>query len=209
MLLSIMRVHGNLTPWYHQCSPLSLYAVEHHAGSRKSNPMVSPVYSSLSVSPLMTIIWLHLALILWDTVTKGTASGYPLITLLQIDIHSPRNCLLSYRDFYMLSFRTVGMKLDSNCCPCLLSPTVSAPRTRFIGSQVAHFAGPFESRPADPIRREVYRQLAVSSSSASSSGWVAPTATLAVTPPPLERGMEESATGQLPHPPKGKRRRPL
>ena len=131
---SIMRVHGNLTPWYHQCNPLSLYAVEHHAGSRKSNPMVSPVYSSLSVSPLMTIVWLHLILILWDTVTKGTASGYPLITLLQIDIHSPRNCLLSYRDFCVLSFRTVGMKLDSNCCPYLLSSTVSAPRTRCLGS---------------------------------------------------------------------------
>ena len=171
--------------------------------------MVSPVYSSLSVSPLMTIVWLHLAFILWDTVTKGTASVYPLINLLQIDIHSPRNCLLSYRDICVLSFRTVGMKLDSNCCPYLLSPTVSTPRTRCIGSQVARFAGPFESRPADPIRREVYRQLAVNSSSASSSGWVSPTATLTVTPPPLERGTEKSTTGQLPYPPKGKRRRPL
>ena len=288
MLLSIMRVHGNLTPWYHQCTSLSYavehhegsrksnpygitsillspyavehhagsrksnpygitsillspYAVEHHAGSRKSNPMVSPVYSSLpmllsimrvhgnltpmvspvfslslsliaspfSASPLMTIVWLHLILILWDTVTKGTASGYPLITLLRIGIHSPRNCLLSYRDFCVLSFRTVGMKLDSNCCPYLLSSTVSAPRTRCLGSQVTRFAGPFELRPTDPIRREVYRQLAVNSSSASSSGWVAPTATLAVTPPPLERVTEESATGQLPSKPKGKRRRPL
>ena len=43
MLLSIMRVHGNLTPWYHQYTALSPYAVEHHAGSRKSNSMVSPV----------------------------------------------------------------------------------------------------------------------------------------------------------------------
>ena len=106
MLLSIMRVHGNLTPWYHQCTSLS-YAVEHHAGSRKSNPMVSPVFSlslpliasPFSASPLMTIVWLHLILILWDTMTKGTASGYPLITLLRIGIHSPRNYLLSYRDF--------------------------------------------------------------------------------------------------------------
>ena len=109
----------------------------------------------------------------------------------------------------MLSFRTVGIKLNGNCCPYLLSPTVSVPATRCIGAQVARFAGPFESRPADPIRREVFRQLADSSSTASSSGWVAPTATLAVTPPPLERGTEESATGQLPRPPKGKRRRPL
>ena len=209
MLLSIMRVHGNLTPWYHQCIALSSYAVEHHAGSRKSNPMVSPVYSSLSVSPLMTLGWLDMTLILWDTVTKGTASGSTLITLLQMDIHSHRDCLLSYREFYMLSFRTVGMELDSNCFPCLLSPTVSAPRTRCVGSQVARFAGPFESRPADPIRREVFRQLAVSSNTASSSGWVAPIATLAVTPPPLKRGLEESASLKLPLPPKGKRRRPL
>ena len=157
----------------------------------------------------MTIVWLHMALILWDTVTKGTAKVYTLITLLQVDIHSPRNCLFSYRDFYVLSFRTVGMKLDGNCCPYLLSPTVSAPRTRCIGAQVARFAGPFESRPADPIRREVFRQLADSNSTASSSGWVAPTATLVVTPPPLERGLEKSASGQLPLPPKGKRRKPL
>ena len=163
MLLNILRVHGNLTPGYHQYIALSPYAVEHHAGSQKSNSMVSPVYSSLSISPLMTIVWLHMALILWDTVTKGTAKVYPLITLLQVDIHSPRNCLFSYRDFYMLSFRTVGIKLDGNCCPYLLSPTVSAPRTRCIGAQVTRFAGPFESRPADPIRRDVFRQLADSS----------------------------------------------
>ena len=209
MLLSIIRVHGNLTPWYHQYIALSFYAVEHHAGSRKSNPMVSPVYSSFSLSPLITLGWLDMPLILWDTVTKGTANRYALITLLQIDIHSHRDCLLSYREFYMLSFRTVGVKLDSNCFPCLLSPTVSAPRTRCVGSQVARFAGPFESRPADPIRREIFRQLAVSSNIASSLGWVAPTATLAVTPPPLERGLEKSASPKLPLPPKGKRRRPL
>ena len=157
----------------------------------------------------MTIVWLHLILILWDTVTKGTASGYPLIALLRIGIHSPRNYLLSYRDFCVLSFRTVGVKLNSNCCPYLLSPTVSAPRTKCLGSQVAHFAGPFESRPTDPIRREVYQQLAANSSTASSPGWVAPSATLSVTPPPLEKGTEESATGQVPSKPKGKRRRPL
>ena len=62
------------------------------------------------------------------------------------------------------------MKLDGNCCPYLLSPTVSAPRTRCLGAQVARFAGPFESRPTDPIRREVFRQLADSNSTASSSG---------------------------------------
>ena len=192
MLLSIMRVHGN------------------HEGSRKSNPYgITSILLSLlliaspfSSSPLMTIVWLHLILILLDTVTKGTASRHPLITLLRIGIHSPRNYLLSYRDFCVLSFRTVGVKLDSNCCPYLLSPTVSAPRTRCLGSQVARFARPFESRPTDPIRREVYWQLAANNSPASSSGWVAPSATLSVTPPPLERGTEESAPSKVPSKPR-------
>ena len=105
----------------------------------------------------------------------------------------------------MLSYRTVGMKSDGNCCPCLLSPTAPAPRTRCIGSQVARFARPFESRPADPVRREVLRQLAATSGTASTSGWVAPIATLPVPPPPLERGTEEDTLQSVPKP-KGKRR---
>ena len=79
------------------------------------------------------------------------------------------------------------------------------PCTRCIGGQVAHFARPFESRPADPIRREVYRQLAAISGSSSSAGWVAPIATLPVTPPPLERGTEEGTLQSVPKR-KGKRR---
>ena len=97
------------------------------------------------------------------------------------------------------------MKSDGNCCPYLLSPTAPAPRTRCIGGQVTRFARPFESRPADPVRREVYRQLAAVSGSASPAGWVAPTATLPVTPPPLERGTEEG-TLQSVAKRKGKRR---
>ena len=157
----------------------------------------------------MTIVWLHLTLILLDTVVKGTASRYPLITLLRIGIHSCRNYLLSYRDFYVLSYRTVGVKIDGNCCPYLLSPTAPAPRTRCIGSQVARFARPFESRPTDPVRREVYRQLAANSGTASTSGWVAPSTTLPVTPPPLERGTEESTSRVVPSKTKGKRKRSL
>ena len=47
--------------------------------------------------------------------------------------------------------------------------------------QVARFARPFEARPVDPVIREVFRQLAETSGTASTSGWVAPSATL----PPL------------------------
>ena len=109
----------------------------------------------------------------------------------------------------MLNYRIVGIKSDGNCCPCLLSPTAPAPRTRCLGSQVARFACPFESRPADPVRREVYRQLAATSGTASTSGWVAPSTTLPVTPPPLEKGTEESALRIVPSKPKGKRKRSL
>ena len=105
----------------------------------------------------------------------------------------------------MLSCRTVGMKSDGNCCPYLLSPIAPTPCTRCIGGQVARFARPFENRPADPIRREVYRQLAAVSGASFSSGWVAPIATLPVTPPPLERGTEEG-TLQSVSKRKGKRR---
>ena len=84
------------------------------------------------------------------------ASRYPLITLLPVDTHSLGIYLLSYRDFYMFSYKTVGMISDGNCSPFLLSPTAPAPRTRCLGSQVARFARPFEARPVDPVRREVF-----------------------------------------------------
>ena len=183
MLLSIVRVNGNLTPGYHQY-------------------IVLPFLYLSSDDRWMAA--------LWDTVTKGTAKVNTLITLLQVDIHSSRSCVFSYRDFYVLSFRTVGINWIVIVFPYLLSPTVSAPCTRCIGAQVARFARPFEARPTDPVRREVFRQLADSNSTVSaSSGWVAPTATLVVSPPPLARGLEESASTGLPLPPKGKKREAL
>ena len=47
---------------------------------------------------------------------------------------------------------------------------------------------PFESRPVDPVRRECYRQLA-ETSTAVTTGWLAPSGYLATTPPPLEQGL--------------------
>ena len=117
-----------------------------------------------------------------------SATKYPPITLLQEDIHSFRDdMLLAIGTFYMLSYRTVGMKIDGNCCPYLLSPTAPAPRTRCLGRSVARFAKPFESRPADTVRRELYKQLATQP---GHSGWIAPTAALPATPRPLERATE-------------------
>ena len=119
-----------------------------------------------------------------------SAKRYPHITLLQEDIHSFRDVmLLAIGTFYMFSYRTVGMKIDGNSCPYLLSPTAPAPRTRCLGSSVARFAKPFESRPADTVRQELFKQLATQP---GQSGWIAPTATLSATPRPLERATEAS-----------------
>ena len=126
-------------------------------------------------------------------------------------------------------------KLDSNCCSFLLSPTAPTPRTKVIGESVARFAQPFESsfllsptaptprtkvigesvarfaqpfesRPADPVRREVFRQLAAHPDTASTSGWVTPSSFLPATPPPLQKGSEESSSRPVPPKAKGKRR---
>ena len=155
-------------------------------------------FSPLSL--LITIGWLYIYiyLICWLVVVGDMASRYPLITLLQVDMHSLGIYLLSYRDSYMFSYRILGMISDGNCSPYLLSLTAPAPRTRCLGSQVARFARPFESRPADPVRREVFRQLAANCGTTSTSGWVAPTTTLPTTPPPLERGTEERASRTVP-----------
>ena len=106
----------------------------------------------------------------------------------------------------MLSCRTVGVKTDGNSCPYLLSPKAPAPRTRRIGDKVARFARPFESRPADSVRREVFRQLASRPGPSASSGWVAPSATLPATPRPLQRATEESSSRTVPLKRKVKRR---
>ena len=121
-----------------------------------------------------------------------SAINYPPITLLHEDIHSFRNdMLLAIGTFYLFSYRTVGLRIDGNLCPYLLSPTAPAPRTKNLGQSVAHFKRPFESRPADSVRRELYQQL---SSQPRNSGWIAPTAALSATPRPLERANEASST---------------
>ena len=71
-------------------------------------------------------------------------------------------------------------------------------RTQCLGGQVARFLKPFEARPTDPVRRELYRQLAEKPSTAATSGWFAPSGALASTPPPLGPGTEECASRTLP-----------
>ena len=182
LLMTVMWVDGNLT---YIISPacLSLLIVS----------LLSSLY------PLMTIVWLYISLICWMLLLEGTASRYPLITLLRVGIHSCRDFIhLAIGILYMLSCRAVGVKTDGNFCPYLLSPTAPAPHIRCIGDQVARFARPFESRPADSVRREVYRQLARRPGPSASSGWVPPSATLPATPRPLERATEKSSSRAVP-----------
>ena len=76
---------------------------------------------------------------------------------------------------------------------------VSVPRTACLGDQsVALFSGPFESRPADSLRREVFRQQAV----LGCAGWFAPVALPPQAPLGLPPALEEKAG---PLPPVGKR----
>ena len=98
--------------------------------------------------------------------------------------------LLAIGTFYVLSHRTVGLKVDGNFCPYLLSPTAPAPRTRCLGQSVARFKRPFESRPADSVRRELYEQLDLQP---GNSGWIAPMAAITANPRPLDRAEEPSS----------------
>ena len=126
---------------------------------------------------------------------------YPL----QVDRYGAREYLLRNRDLYLFSYRIVGLGIDSNVLsPCYL-PQLLHFRTRCLGEQVARFLRPFEARPTDPVRRELYRQLAEKPCTAATSGWVAPTEALASTPPPLGPGTEESAGRNLPCTKKRKR----
>ena len=50
-----------------------------------------------------------------------------------------------------------------------------ASRTTALGAPVSRYQGPFESRPADPIRRVYYTQLAAKSSQETHGAtWIAP-----------------------------------
>ena len=178
LLMTIMWVDGNLT-----------YIISPACFSLLIVTLLSSLY------PLMTSVWLYISLICWMLLLEGTASRYPLITLLPVGIHSCGDFIhLAMGILYMLICRTGGVKTDSNFCPYLLSPTAPVPRTKCIGDQVTRFARPFESRPADAVRREVFPQLSSRPCPSASSGWVAPSATLPATPRSLERATEESSS---------------
>ena len=102
------------------------------------------------------------------------------------------DCLLSflepslarYDDELLLAvgafYKSKGLRIDGNSCLCLLSP----PHSKGLGQSVARFRRPFESRPADPTRRERCLRMVAQP---SFSGVIPATAAIASTPRPLER----------------------
>ena len=97
---------------------------------------------------------------------------------------------------YLVNFVWVLDKKSNAICLFFSSPA-PAPRSICIGAPVAHFDRPFESRPVDSVRREVFRQLAADSSSTSSSGWFAPSGVLLGSPRPLQP-CQETSTEEVP-----------
>ena len=196
LLLTLVCGAGNLT---HTISPACLYILLSFSllltivcGAGNLTHTISPAY--LLVTPFFPLSSDGHWMVIYATTAVVmlplgiTANRYSHITLLQEDIHGFRDVmLLAIGTLYMFSYRTVGMEIDGNCCPYLLSPTPPAPRTRYLGSSVARFTKPFESRPADTVRRELFKQLATQP---GQSGWIAPTAILSATPRPLERATE-------------------
>ena len=113
-----------------------------------------------------------------------------MLSLAGYDVGVRNELLLAVGDFYLFSYRTVGLRIDGNPCPYLLSPPAPAPRTKCLGQSVARFKRPFESRPADPVRREQYHDLALQS---GNSGGIAPTAAITATPRLLDRAERPSS----------------
>ena len=96
--------------------------------------------------------------------------------------------LARYDDELLLAvgafYKSKGLRIDGNSCLCLLSPPAPAPHSKCLGQSVARFRRPFESRPADPTRRERCLRMVAQP---SISGVIPATAAIASTPRPLER----------------------
>ena len=102
--------------------------------------------------------------------------------------------LAGYDDELLLAvgafYRTEGLRIDGNSCLYLLSPPAPAPHSKCLGQSVARFRRPFESRPADPARRERFLHLITQP---GTSGVIPATAAIASTPRPLDRAEGPSA----------------
>ena len=218
------------------CSPLPLFCNGHCMCSRLSNPynIASRACCIISVHGYLIPI-ISTALLTTSTCCSpislfcnghgkalyiAGSGGYGYWKVILVGIHAQpcnKHVFIAVGIFIYLAVGiiiclAIGLwvwKTDSNCCSFSLSPTAPVPHTKVIGDPVARFSRPFESRPTDPVRQEVFLQLAANRDTASTSGWVTPSATLPVTPPPLQKGTEGSATRVVPTKHKRKRKLPL
>ena len=106
------------------------------------------------------------------------------LSLAGYDVGVGDELLLAVGALYLFSYRTEGLRIDGNSCPCLLSPPAPAPHSKCLGQSVTRFKRPFESRPADPVRRERYHHLVVQP---FNSGIIPATAEITATPHLLDR----------------------
>ena len=112
------------------------------------------------------------------------------LSLAGYDVGVRDELLLAVGALYLFSYRTEGLRIDGNSCPCLLSPPAPAPHSKCLGQSVARFKRPFESRPADPVRRERYHHLVLQP---VNSGVIPATAVITATPRLLDRAERPSS----------------
>ena len=94
-LMTIMWVEGDLT---YIISPAC------------SSLLLVTLLSSLSSDDHCMVIYIYISLICGMLLLEGTASRYPLITLLRVGIHNCRDFIhLAIGILYMFSCRTVGV----------------------------------------------------------------------------------------------------
>ena len=149
----------------------------------ESNPAhtVTVVYLSL----LLLAVWRGSNPVHTDTVVYS----YCLLSFLELslagyDVGVEDELVLAVGALYLFSYRTEGLRIDGNSCLYLLSPPAPAPHSKCLGQSVARFKRPFESRPADPARRERFHHLVTQP---GTSGMIPSTAAISATPRPLDR----------------------
>ena len=174
-----------------------------------SNPVHTGtvVYSWLCFSLLLLTVWCEsnpahtvtevyfflLLLAVWcgsnPVHTGAVVYSYYLLSFLELslagyDVGVEDELLLAVGALYLFSYRTEGLRIDGNSCLYLLSPPAPAPRSKCLGQSVTRFKYPFESRPADPVRRERFHHLVTQP---SISVVIPATAAISLTPRPLDR----------------------
>ena len=145
----------------------------------ESNPAhtITVVYLSL----LLLAVWCRSNPVHTDTVVYS----YCLLSFLELSVAGyDDELLLAVGALYLFNYSTEGLRIDGNSCLYLLSPPAPAPHSKCLGQSVARFKRPFESRPADPARRERFLHLVMQP---GTSGVIPATAAISSTPRPLDR----------------------